>query len=264
MKLYKVLNEDMTSPFRRFHFELGKKYVCEYFDDSDTECSRGFYATDFNGLGYSINNNGKKHPVFEVEVGGKSREFNQFKRRYEEITVLRQLSEEEIKAGLMACAEQEGYNTLEACYPVNPFDIEPVALDGALILLEQWKKVMTSACISVGDSVWDSVVTSVWASVRASIGDSVWDSVWSSVGASVGTSLWDLAWSSLGDSVGDSISAYISSLFPTIKKWKYVDHAEGENPFQSGIDLWRGGYVPSFDGRTWRLHTRDGIAWEEK
>ena len=244
MKLYKVLNKDLTSPFKGFQFELGKKSVCDDFDESDVECSRGFYATDFNGLVYSININGRKRSVFEVEVGGKSREFNQFKRRFKEITILRQLSEEEIKAGLLACEEQEGYKAMEACYPINPFNIEPISLEEALELLEQWKHVSGAVRISVENSIADSsshyvlevVKESVMYSLIDSLGDLVWCSVW----------------------------AYISSLFPTIKKWKYVNNTEGFNPFKSGIDLWRGGYVPSFDGRTWRLHTKNGIAWEEK
>jgi len=70
-------------------------------------------------------------------------------------------------------------------------------------------------------------------------------------------------WDSVLASVWDSVRAYISSLFPHIKQWKGIDHEEGMNPFKSGIDLWKGGYVPSFDGKTWRLHTKDGIAWEE-
>ena len=59
---------------------------------------------------------------------------------------------------------------------------------------------------------------------------------------------------SMGASVGDSVWAYISSLFPNIKKWEYIDHAEGVNPFQAGIDLWHMGLVPTFDGKIWRLH----------
>ena len=72
-----------------------------------------------------------------------------------------------------------------------------------------------------------------WDSVRASVRDSVGDSVW--------------------DSVRYSVGAYISSFF-NLKKWKYIDHREGENPFQCCIDLWEKGLVPSFDGKTWRLH----------
>ena len=247
MKLYKVLNKDLTSPYQGFEFELGKKYVCDNFDTSDDECSNGFYAVDFNGLVYAINKDGKKHSVFEVEVGGRSKEFNQFKRRYDEITIVRELSDDEIKEGLLACEEKEGYRVCEACYPVHPFEVNPMPLEDAKKLLEEWKKVGALIRDSVKVSIW----VSVWDSVRVSVGDSVWDSV--------GASVWD----SVGNSVMDSIWAYISSLFPNIKKWKYVNHEDGVNPFQSCIDLWKGGYVPSFDGKTWRLHTKDGIVWKE-
>jgi hypothetical protein len=263
MKLYKVLNVYLTSPYQGFEFELGKTYVCDDFDTSDDECSNGFYAVGFNGLVYAINKDGKKHSVFEVEVGGRSKEFNQFKRRYEEITIVRELSDDEIKEGLLACEEKEGYKVCEACYPVNPFSVELVPLEDAKKLLHEWRK--------FGDSGWDSVWASVWASVRDSVRDSVWDSVevsvlasvWKSVEASVWDSVRDSVWDSARASVRDSVWAYISSLFPNIKKWKYVNHEDGVNPFQSCIDLWKGGYVPSFDGETWRLHTKAGIEWKE-
>ena len=215
MKVYKVLNVDLTSPYQGFEFELGKTYVCDDFDTSDEECSNGFYAVGFNGLVCAINKDGKKHSVFEVEVGGRSKEFNQFKRRYEEITIVRELSDDEIKEGLLACEEKEGYKVCEACYPIHPFSVEPIPLEDAKKLLQEWKK--------------------VWASIWDSVRDSVTDSVW----------------------------AYVSSLFPNIKKWKYINHKEGVNPFKSCIDLWKGGYVPSFDGKVWRLHTKDGIVWED-
>ncbi len=264
MKLYKVLNVDLTSPYQGYQFELGKKYVCDDFDTSDNECSKGFYAVDFNGLVYAINNGGQKHSVFEVEVGGRSKEFNQLKRRYEEITILRELTEDEIKTGLLACEGSEGYKAYEACFLVHPFKVEPMPLEDAKKLLQEWKKVRASIWDSVGNSIWDSVSASIWNSVGNSVRASVWDSVsasiWNSVGASVGASVWDSVW----DSVMDSIWAYISSLFPNIKKWKYVNHEDGVNPFQSCIDLWKGGYVPNFDGKTWRLHTKAGIVWEEE
>ena len=251
MKLYKVLNKDLTSPYQGFQFELGKKYVCDDFDTSDEECSKGFYAVDFNGLAYAINNGGQKHSVFEVEVGGRSKEFNQFKRRYEKITILRELTDDEIKAGLLACEEKEGYKVCEACYPIHPFSVDHIPLEDAKKLLQEWRKVRAS----VVDSVLGSILASVWGSVLVSVRASVVDSVRVSVWASVGASDWDSVW--------DSVWAYISSLFTNIKKWKYVNHEDGVNPFQSCIDLWKGGYVPSFDGKTWRLHTKDGIVWEE-
>ena len=101
---------------------------------------------------------------------------------------------------------------------------------------------------SVRYSVWNSVWSSVWGSVWDSVWGSVWDSVWDSVGASVGDSVWysvrDSVGDSVGNSVGDSVGAYISSFFDI--KYEY--------DFKSLIELWERGFVPSFDGKIWRLH----------
>jgi len=99
-------------------------------------------------------------------------------------------------------------------------------------LLEQWASVRAS----VGYSVWDSV----WDSVRNSLGSSVWDSVWNSVWASVRDSVGN----NVRDSVGDSIWAYTSSHFDI----------EFDYDFSPVVKLWERGYVPSFDGKAWRLH----------
>ena len=83
-----------------------------------------------------------------------------------------------------------------------------------------------------------------------------WDSVWASVWTSVGDSVWD--------SVGDSVGAYIGSMFPKIRKWQYINHKRGEYPYQSAVDLWKRGLVPSFNGKLWRLHSGEKaeIVWE--
>ena len=99
-------------------------------------------------------------------------------------------------------------------------------------LLEQWASVRAS----VGYSVWDSV----WDSVRNSLGSSVWDSVWNSVWASVRDSVGN----NVRNSVGDSIWAYTSSHFDI----------EFDYDFSPVVKLWERGYVPSFDGKAWRLH----------
>ena len=72
-----------------------------------------------------------------------------------------------------------------------------------------------------------------------------WASVTQSVRQSVGASAWR--------SVRESVWAYISSYFD-LQQWKYIDHAPGENPYQPLIDLWNRGFVPSYGGKTWRLH----------
>jgi len=129
-----------------------------------------------------------------------------------------------------------GFRLYEANHPVHPFRVSSCPKIDTHALMEEWA--------SVRASVWDSVRASVWASVRASVGASVWDSV----GDSVGDSVWDSVW----DSVGASVGAYVGSLFPGIHTWRYTDL---DAPWDSLRKLWLGGYVPSFDGTSWRLHS---------
>ena len=139
---------------------------------------------------------------------------------------------------------------------VNPFDIVPPSkiLKRHVKLLRRWASVWDSVWCSVWDSV--SVGTSVGDSVRPSVGASVWDSVRDSVsvGTSVGNSVWKSVWESV--SVWKSVWAYISSFFALPREdWKYTEKIRCKgNPFQPAIDLWNEGLVPSFDGKTWRLH----------
>ena len=160
---------------------------------------------------------------------------------------------------------------------INPFMIIPPEITPeVLMLLKQWPSVWPwvwasvgasvwdSVGASVGASVWDSVWVSVGASVRASVwpsvGASVWASVGPSIGASVWASVWDLVgpsvWDSVGASVWDSVNSYLSSFFDS--KFKY--------DFSPAIKLWEMGIVPSFDGKTWRLHGGETaiILWEGK
>ena len=127
------------------------------------------------------------------------------------------------------------FNWKDVKNPINPFEIEPPKkiTKKHLALLKQW------------DSVWASVRASVWASVWASVGDSVRDSVWASV--------WD------------SVLAYCGTFFPNIKEWKYTDKIKIKSyPYQSCVDLWKIGLVPSYDGNEWRLRSKNGIEWQGK
>ena len=241
-KVLKNIDGKLISPFQRTEYKMGKEYFCEDFDDNlKKDCSRGFYATGIEGVLYSFRNL-PTYEVYKCEVGGRIAEIDQFKRRYERIKLIEFVPNEEVKK--LALAEETilGYKLAETLYPIHPFKIKAGKVTIKEIeLLRQWYSVRKS----VGYSVWDSVGSSV----GKSVGYSVWYSVWNSVWDSVGYSVWD--------SVGNSVGAYISSLFPNIKKWKYIDHEEGINPFQPCIDLWRAGFVPSFDGKIWRLHARE-------
>ena len=130
------------------------------------------------------------------------------------------------------------------------------------LLLKEWNSVKDSVRDSVRDSVWCSVRYSVGNSVGDSVGNSVWDSVWDSVRdsvwCSVRDSVEDSVWcsvkNSVRNSVRDSINAYISSFF-ILKKWYNFETLEPfTNPFQSIIILWENGFIPSFDGTTWRIY----------
>ena len=116
-------------------------------------------------------------------------------------------------------------------------------------LLKKWDSVRASVWASVRDSVWDSVWASVRDSVRASVWDSVGASVRASVGASVrasvGASVWDSVGASVRDSVRASVWAYISTFFD-------IEYKIDLSP---AIELWNAGLIPSFDSKTWRLHS---------
>ena len=137
----------------------------------------------------------------------------------------------------------------EANHPVHPLRIQPEDGLDLIALVEEWASVRAS----VWDSAWASVRASVWDSVEASVRASVWDSVrdlvWDSDEDSAWASVRDSAWAS----VRDSAWAYIGGLFPHIEKWHYGEKL-GPDPWRPLLTLWYAGYVPSFDGKTWRVH----------
>ena len=155
-----------------------------------------------------------------------------------------------------------GWRISEASNPINPFklpkiiEITPKHLED----LKRWDSLGASVRDSIWTSVLDSICTSgldlVWASVR----DSIWTSVWNSVGILVGASVRD----SVRTSVLDSIWAYIGSMFPNVKDWLYAPKDIEGYPYQSCVDLWKCGIIPSFDGKIWRLHSgsKADIVWQ--
>ena len=82
-----------------------------------------------------------------------------------------------------------------------------------------------------------------------------WASVWSSTGASVRDSVGDSVRISVWASVGDSVWTYTATYFDI----KYKVNINPSN------DLWNKGLVPSFDGKLWRLHGKEGkVIWKGK
>ena len=297
-RLFKIVLDDMVSPFQKFKFKVGEKYVCDDFDPNpENECSRGFYATGIEGLTYSYRP-GRR--IFEVAVGGKNVNVDPiFKRRWEYMELVREVFQDEIIDLAKAHEPRCGYLLSEAIFPVNPLTLPPPKItDDVIALANNWGSVLDSVLDSVRGSVLDSVMGSaqysVWVSVRGSVLDSVGDCVMGSVRDSVRDSVLgsvgDCVMGSVRDSVRDSVlgsvldsvrgsvlgsvgdcvwasvGAYIGSLFPGISTWKYIQHEPGVYPFQPAADLWRMGLVPIYDGKIWRLlaGTKAEIVWEGK
>ena len=247
MKMYKVLtvkDSKVYSPFQKYCYgELSKIEnridICKDFDVTEKECSNGFYAVMPEGLIYCINQD-KDNRVFEVEMDGENIKFNENKHRFEKQKIIRMLSKEETKSIIKDRTKKLDWDLYKVIYPIDHRKIDNTDVTEEIIeLLKEW------------DSVRDSVMNSVWYSVL----DSVWSSVWFSVWNSVWGSVWDSVWNSVRDSFQDFVRAYVGSCFPNIKKWKYIEHKNGEYPFKSAIKLYELGFVPSFDGNYWRLHS---------
>lgn len=100
---YKVLTYDMKSPFQQLFYnktwEIGVGYHCLDFNrDESVSCGSGYYATDIEGIIYTLGNNpDRPHRVFECEVWGDSVISDEYKQRYENIKLTREVMEEEYK-----------------------------------------------------------------------------------------------------------------------------------------------------------------------
>ena len=262
MKYVKVLDKDLCPPFQGGRpYEIGVWHHCENFDTSEKECAPGFYVIPVSEL-IHYHKPWKNTNVLPAEIKGKSKIFSADKQRYECMKLGNPLSDEEIKALCCEIEPELGYKLSEALYPVNPL-LSPKAIvtDTDIELLKQWCGVLDN----FEYNVWNSVVDSVWNNVGYNVLDSVGDSVGDSVRNSVSNSVWKSVWNSVRNSVVDSVWAYIGSLFPSINKWKYKNHEHSQYPFQSAVNLWYRGLLPSFDGKIWRLHSGEKaeVVWKE-
>ena len=239
---YKVLRNDLTSPYRYYHYEIGKWYHEPLVGTmGQNNCQCGLYAVPIEGLLYRGLYRSDER-AYKCEVKGRNAGVSPLKECWEHLKIIEPMSEDQVRRIARHQHKRLGWNIEEALYPINPLKMPKVNVltSEHIKMLKQW----ASVGASVGDSVWDSVGDSVWDSVRASVGDSVGDSVRASVGDSVRASVW----ASVRDSVGASVWAYIGSLFP------------GAHPFKPASDLWRSGIVPSFDGKVWRLHSGEQVS----
>jgi len=267
-KLTQLDGTDFYSGTINYAENIGKIIRVKDYDGPEFgACGRGIHA--------SRNPNdcfiGARIPCRAFKIQGIQRiEGDKKKTRYQAVKVLEEITDLD---------KLFGWKYSEVVNPIHPFKIKPPKIAYEHIkLLEKWASVRDLVWGAVSSSAWASVWDSIaenltWeGSVWHSVGNLVWDTVRNSVGASVtylvmtevmasGRNLVkDVVW----DSIRASILAYVGSMFPNIKKWKYIDHKPGEYPFQSAVDLWKQGLVPSFNSKTWRLHggEKAKILWE--
>jgi len=238
-RLYKVLDEDMRSPLQRFYYRVGEKYKCKNFnDDPSFGCAPGFYATDIEGLTCTF---ALRKRIFEVEVWGKSVEYNKYKRRYEYIKLIREVPYEEVRELARKLETQIGYKLSEVLFPVNPLAIPPPEItEEHRELLFQCGDIVigsnhcllspaytTAAEIGLGeefDTVWRSLLDRFldWA---RSYGDGVFRPTWAE-------------------------NAYIVSLFPSICEEIADRYKMNKYPFQPFVDLWYQGLIATQTRKT--------------
>ncbi len=244
MKYYKRARLDgwdfYTGKTINYRDNIGKTVSVPNRKGKPTLCSDNVIHASWNPQCFI----GASTPCSVFKVEGKPVVKDTEKAGFRRLKILEEIPQEELDAFF-------GWRYSEVINPVHPFKIQvPLIKNMQIELLKNWASVWASVWDSVGDSVRDSVGDSVWASVGASVRDSVGDSVGASVRDSVGASVRD----SVGASVWASVWAYIGSLFPNIKTWKYAPITIQGYPYQSCVDLWKQGLVPSFDGSKWRLH----------
>jgi len=268
MKLLKVVTSDMLSPFREFPFEIGKQYTCTDFNSNpESDCEKGFYVTDIEGLPHCFRP-GRR--VFESEVGGKEVRINQFKWRFEKITLLRELSYSQIKKLAHSKEDEVGYRLKNVLFPFNPFQIKlPSITETEMNLMTEWSMIRDSVQEPIRKSIRRSIQESfgrdVWHTVRDIIIYTVGNTVWTDIkdtSRSTMSEMWDTDWDYLRDSTWDAIWASLGYLFPCAG-WYYEKDYILKYRFQAAIDLWYKGLIASFDGEAWRLHYKARIVWPQ-
>lgn len=98
--------------------------------------------------------------------------------------------------------------------------------------------------------------------IEQCVKESVRDAVWAYVGGLFPNTT---RWANAQSSQANDVEVMMAFLFsdPDPREWKYAKEF-GPDPWRPLLTLWYAGYVPSFDGAVWRLHTGPEavVAWE--
>lgn len=134
---------------------------------------------------------------------------------------------------------------------INPLNMkkQKIGIKGALRLLRKWVIVRDSIEGIIMDHLWRSTLSSIYCCIADAIATSVMDLITDFFKAHI--KVYD--WEHVQDSAFNFVWAYKTSFLQI--KCNY--------DLSPAIKLWEAGYVPSYDGTTWRLHGYNGQSlWE--
>jgi hypothetical protein len=124
---------------------------------------------------------------------------------------------------------------------VNPFEIENSLSDRDLDNFYQWARFISKSKLTLWAVVWHSI--------KEHCSSKEWETAWiqlqSYMGKSIEKSMTYVQWCLDGEYAHTAcIAGYVASFFPQVPN----------DEFKPAAELWKRGFVPSYDGTTWRLH----------
>jgi len=263
-RIFKVLTSDMYAPVQyNMRYRMNENYHCIDFDSSIVNvCSYGFYGCTLESL-HKYFAPVHRERLFLAEVWGRNVHYPDFQ-RWENIRIVKELKKPEILHLCKEIEEKYGYRLAEAYYPKNPLvgtPKKPTKKD--IELLKKWIEIEEDNFAKIKECVEDTIRNQY-----PNLKQHIWDGIGQDIIEKIRLALRDeIVWAPeklpreyakyyyIDNSVKDFIYAYLGSLYPRVENWKKIQHKEGEYPFQCAVELLKRGFVPSFDGGCWRLHS---------
>lgn len=251
---YKTVRRNLKSWHGNLQYEVGKEISLPVVKEPQLCTNTVLHASEkpLDALQYAI-----ALDCALLEVSGDEVVHGDNQSGFFSLSVIRELPDSEKDS-------MYGFSYNEAIHPIDPCEITSELAERDKENLKQWA--------SVSDSVWayardlfygsvepfsSSVRTMVMNSVMDSITESLSNSILSSFRISFSGTLSKSIRNSVGDSISDSFWAYVGSLFPTVGFYVYLarlDNTKVKYPFQSGVELWKRGFIPIRLNKKWNLY----------
>ena len=234
---YKTVRRNLKSWHGNLQYEVGKEISLPVVKEPQLCTNTVLHASEkpLDALQYAITLD-----CALLEVSGDEVVHGDNQSGFFSLSVIREIPDSE-KDSLY------GFSYNEAIHPINPCEITSGLAERDKENLKQWASVSDSVWAYARDLFSDSARGLVVKSVMDSITESVSNSIWSSFRISFRGFTSNSVRNSIGDSISDSFKAYVGSLFPTVGFYVYLarlDNTEVKYPFQSGVELWKRGFIP--------------------